>query len=361
MPGTGKTSSIKAIANKYGLPIFNVDLESIKTNAQLTTLMNDIIYEVPDKPYILAIEDIDRHDMFKRSWAYEGRKHKVTMQCLLNVIDGVVESHGRILFITCNDKSRIEKVRALIRPGRIDRIVEIGHVDGYQATKLICNYFSVDCKIDDDNVNEEVTPAELIKKMQTTQSLKASLHFICKDESKVEVKALENCQLGMQGDELDLEEMECDDELLEKPGDEDDISSPKQLNRRKRTAVQIKKQVIKKKEDQIKYFERQNKQNTRKIERIELNLKYDRERLEELEEQQRIKKEKEVDRKRKRKEREKEKRVRERESQKRKKLKAPRKTSTSVKSERNTMNPLVDPHEFVLRSGRVIKSSDVYQ
>lgn len=51
-PGCGKSSSIKAIANKYSLPVFNLDLETIKTNSHLISLMNDILYEVPDSPYV---------------------------------------------------------------------------------------------------------------------------------------------------------------------------------------------------------------------------------------------------------------------------------------------------------------------
>jgi ATP-dependent 26S proteasome regulatory subunit len=88
--------------------------------------MNDILYEVPDSPYILTIEDFDRHEMFVNKVKYAKRKDKVTLQCLLNVIDGIVETHGRLLFITCNDKQNVEKIDALIRPGRIDRMIELG-------------------------------------------------------------------------------------------------------------------------------------------------------------------------------------------------------------------------------------------
>ena len=121
--------------------------------------------------------------MFLDPWMYSKRDNKVTMQCLLNVIDGVVESHGRILIVTCNDKTNIEKIGALIRPGRIDRIVNIGYLDGYQAAKLISNYFNVELEIQDDNVKENITPAQLIKKMQTSKTihLKSPINLLTMD------------------------------------------------------------------------------------------------------------------------------------------------------------------------------------
>lgn len=126
--------------------------------------------------YILTIEDFDRHEMFVSKAKYAKRKDKVTLQCLLNVIDGIVETHGRILFVTCNDKQHVEKVDALIRPGRIDRTIELDYCDSDQATRLINNYFKSDIKIE--NTKPKITPAELIKKMQTTQSLEETTKYI---------------------------------------------------------------------------------------------------------------------------------------------------------------------------------------
>ena len=188
-PGCGKSSSIKAIANKYNLFVFNLDLESIKTNSHLLSLMNDMLDEVPDTPYILTLEDFDRHEMFTDPKTYNARKDKVTLQCLLNVIDGIVETHGRILFITCNDKTNIEKIDALIRPGRIDRVVTLTHCDADQASRLINNYFKLEgpdtISIEASNIVNLITPADLIKKMQTSQSIAETLIYICKNPSDI--------------------------------------------------------------------------------------------------------------------------------------------------------------------------------
>lgn len=340
---TGKTSSIKAIANKYKLPIFSLDLESIKTNNQLVTLANDIIYEAPDKAYILAIEDFDRHDMFANSWKYNNTDKKVTLQCLLNIIDGVVESHGRILIITCNDKEPIEKINALVRPGRIDRLIEIGYLDGYQTGRLIDNYFNVNLKILDENVEQNVTPAQLIKKMQTSQSLESTIYYICKnaDEMKQQITAnqldLNLHKHGSNGDgngDGDGDGNDADNGnakpeqsavVLEKPvpfKDDDSKSSRRSRYRRSRknpgkTRADKMAWAIKQKEKKIAEFEKYGAKRELRKRILEVQIEYDKDMYAQVrklqDERDRIKKEKELLKK----QRERAKKKREREKAKR--------------------------------------------
>lgn len=288
VPGTGKTSAIKAIANKYNLPIFNIDLESITTNEQLITVTNDIIYEAPDHPYIMAIEDFDRHAMFADKWNYNGRSRKVTMQCLLNVIDGVVETHGRILIITCNEKEKIEKEKALVRPGRIDRIVEIGYVNGYQVSRLLNNYFDVVVNIADDNIEENVTPAQLIKKMQTSQSLESTLFYICKDSNIIKEQLLcENNEI-FNGNELIEKDNGIGPTKMDKPMPfkDDDVKPGRRRRLRRATrrgnpgknSVEKKAWTIKQKEKQIKQIDKNREDNKLKRAKCVLELKLDKKR-----------------------------------------------------------------------------------
>jgi SpoVK/Ycf46/Vps4 family AAA+-type ATPase len=51
----------------------------------------------------------------------ESEKETLDLSFLLNLLDGTLEANGRILIITTNFPERID--RALIRPGRIDLIV----------------------------------------------------------------------------------------------------------------------------------------------------------------------------------------------------------------------------------------------
>ena len=48
------------------------------------------------------------------------------MQGLLNVLDGVVDTPGRIVVMTTNHPEKLDA--ALIRPGRIDKKIYLGHM-----------------------------------------------------------------------------------------------------------------------------------------------------------------------------------------------------------------------------------------
>ena len=153
-PGCGKTSSVKAIANTARRHIINVHLSQIKTKAQLTHLFyNEDIhvydgsktekYTIPIHERLYVIEDIDAMGdailsrTFKRptikkektaeeAWEAahkeEDEPEQIDLSFLLNLLDGTLESSGRIIAISSNYPERIDK--ALIRPGRIDMIVQ---------------------------------------------------------------------------------------------------------------------------------------------------------------------------------------------------------------------------------------------
>jgi len=367
-PGTGKTSSIKAIANKYSMPIFSLDLESIKTNNQLITLANDILYESPDKPYILAIEDFDRHEMFLDKWTYNSRQKKVTLQCLLNVIDGVVESHGRILIITCNDKQRIEEIGALVRPGRIDRAIEIGYLDGHQTSRLINNYFNVEIDILDEDVEECVTPAQLIKKMQTSHSLENTLYYICKDHAKIK-KQLNNeegadiqaASLGL----LELEKMEKPEKLSSETTKSSRIRNRRRKYRRNKNPgknpAEKRAWAIKQKEKKVANLTKNNNALELTRRKIELELEYDKKTYTELRQIQdkrdAIKKEKELQKKKR--EREKKKREREKEKKTTKPIQINKRRKVVTNRMTNAENVIHTSYlqniTYKTRSGRTIK------
>jgi len=148
-PGCGKTSTIKAIANVGNRHIINIHLSEIKSKEQLSHLFfNDEIhvwdngkterYNIPVSERMYVIEDIDAMGdlVLKREWKkpevkkveFDERGNiieedaPIDLAFILNLLDGTLESEGRILAISTNFPERID--RALIRPGRIDMIIE---------------------------------------------------------------------------------------------------------------------------------------------------------------------------------------------------------------------------------------------
>lgn len=75
---------------------------------------------------------------------------RLNLSVLLNVLDGILETPGRILIMTTNHPEKLDK--ALIRPGRIDSIVNFTNSpreDIIEMIEKICEVSLIDKKIDD--------------------------------------------------------------------------------------------------------------------------------------------------------------------------------------------------------------------
>ncbi|KAF8695643.1 P-loop containing nucleoside triphosphate hydrolase protein, partial [Rhizoctonia solani] len=138
-PGSGKSSSIHALASELRLDIYIVPL-SLKTIDD--SVLADLISNTPDR-CILLYEDIDAA-FIDRSTAppVQATNHRgesveksgVTLSGLLNTIDGVQAQEGRLLFATTNHPERLDP--ALSRPGRMDVKIEYSHATRWQAEQL---------------------------------------------------------------------------------------------------------------------------------------------------------------------------------------------------------------------------------
>jgi hypothetical protein len=161
-PGSGKTSITKILANKYKLPVFILDMQMIKTNNDFNKLVTDINYFASNGKYIVSVEDVDRFGFFKDRWYHQGDDN-ITMACLMNFLDGVMETHGRICIFTANDVDKVLKYPAVIRPGRIDKIVEVKECDEGQIKRLYRNFFNEELEVK--LCDQLFTPAQMIKWM----------------------------------------------------------------------------------------------------------------------------------------------------------------------------------------------------
>ncbi|EDN11144.1 predicted protein [Histoplasma mississippiense (nom. inval.)] len=122
-PGTGKTSLVQALAGKYGLDIYMLSLTGQNmTDEELQWLCSHL-----PRHCVLLIEDIDSAGINRekmRAIQEDGARqnNQVSLSGLLNAIDGVSSSDGRILVMTTNCRDQLDA--ALIRPGRVDREVK---------------------------------------------------------------------------------------------------------------------------------------------------------------------------------------------------------------------------------------------
>jgi hypothetical protein len=187
-PGCGKTSTMKAIANVGKRHIINIHLSEIKSKEQLTHLFfNDELnvmdggkserYTIPVGERMYVIEDIDamgdtvlRRELKKPQEKkpikmddlgniIQEEENPIDLSFLLNLLDGTLESTGRIIAISTNFPERIDS--ALIRPGRIDMIIEFRKCSVAILREMICSFYDEDCGDLPDSLNERWSPAEV--------------------------------------------------------------------------------------------------------------------------------------------------------------------------------------------------------
>lgn len=153
VPGTGKSSCIKALACYLKRHIHYLILSSVKSDSKLFSLLEKVNFEET----ILVIEDIDcassvvnvRKECVDNAKDEDGEKKKdendkkstLTLSGLLNALDGgVIENYGQIMIVTTNHPEKLDP--ALVRPGRIDRRFEFSDCNEYQLERMFFNFFN---------------------------------------------------------------------------------------------------------------------------------------------------------------------------------------------------------------------------
>lgn len=130
-PGTGKTSIAYALAGELHLKLCALSLTNPKLNDQTIA---DLLQKTPPRSLIL-IEDIDAFFLARDKL---DQRIEVSFSGLLNALDGVAAQEGRIVFLTTNHLDRLD--RALIRPGRIDLVIELGNATREQLRTIFLRF-----------------------------------------------------------------------------------------------------------------------------------------------------------------------------------------------------------------------------
>lgn len=132
-PGTGKTSIAAAIANHLKLDVYYISLGSVKDNAALGNLLQSV-----RSRSLLLLEEIDICKATKTDGRNDHSGGGITMDGLLQALDGFTAPHGLVTIMTTNKIEVLDE--ALIRSGRADLKVEITTVDKDQVARM-CKQF----------------------------------------------------------------------------------------------------------------------------------------------------------------------------------------------------------------------------
>lgn len=187
-PGTGKTSLVRAIASEWDLSVYSVDFSNLDDSE-----LKDVIWKVGPRAIIL-MEDIDTiQSSQKRELAelreeisVRSKKMEVTLGGLLNAIDGVVDSDGRVFIVTTNHFEKLDP--ALLRPGRVNIKMNLNYMNDEMFHKAFKKYFP-----------EFIVPSEVNWKNDISPAYFQSLVFNNLDNANF---VLEGCREKTEGSSL---------------------------------------------------------------------------------------------------------------------------------------------------------------
>jgi DNA polymerase III delta prime subunit len=228
-PGCGKTSLIKAIAKETNRHIINIQLNKNITKSQLRNLFfneelvifnkktnNHEQFLIPLEHRVYVLEDVDCmcEILYSREYidqlnairAVEEKKREeeererlaelekkglvsknlysqqiqqtrrsdienideLNLSFILNLLDGILETPGRIIILTTNHPEKLDK--ALIRPGRIDLNIHFSYCSNETISDIFINFFELTENSFREQLNElntleefKITPAEVNK------------------------------------------------------------------------------------------------------------------------------------------------------------------------------------------------------
>jgi len=184
-PGTGKTSLIKAMVNETGRHCILVQWSKIKTSTEFSNLFHRIQINnqrLSQSEIIIVFEDFDanetsvlkiRDSLKKQIPTIENREPNenrepkqisestenvvkktledlllpqpktcddiLTLECVLNVLDGIKELYDIVVVFTTNDISSIDP--AVIRPGRVDKLINMDFVKPNIVKEIVKHYY----------------------------------------------------------------------------------------------------------------------------------------------------------------------------------------------------------------------------
>ncbi len=117
--GMGKTSIAKSIAAKYSDHMYSLNMAN---KHMCESDLIDLFRKIQPKS-VLVLEDIDAFFVGRKTG--QESQSQISFTTLINLLDGNLSvGNGLITFITANHAENLDN--ALVRPGRIDKIINFG-------------------------------------------------------------------------------------------------------------------------------------------------------------------------------------------------------------------------------------------
>lgn len=167
VPGSGKTSTILALASMLHYNIRYVNLATITPIRLMSALNESIDHEICVFEDIDAIstqstssrETIEGDDEddggSSISKSIDAMSNRISLSDLLNITDGLLASDKTICIFTTNHIEKLDP--ALIRAGRMNKLIEYKYMNASTAARMVKTYLDVDI----DGLKDGIKPPEL--------------------------------------------------------------------------------------------------------------------------------------------------------------------------------------------------------
>jgi chaperone BCS1 len=146
-PGTGKSSLSLGISNYTKRDILSINMSKDITDSNLISLISSR----PPKSIVL-FEDIDcLLDDINRTEDSKDKEVKISLSCILNILDGIYTPNDVIFIITTNNLDKIDE--AIKRKGRTDVLLEVKKPNE-NFIKELKNKFNINTEKEIDNISQ---------------------------------------------------------------------------------------------------------------------------------------------------------------------------------------------------------------
>jgi ATP-dependent 26S proteasome regulatory subunit len=171
-PGTGKSTTIQAVANYLQKDIYYIDLQKVETNEDLHMIFEYVNKNIPNSG-IIIMEDIDamtdvilkRTDKvqeYKMNDIVNNQNSKLTLEYFLNILQGTLTMDNSVFIVTTNHIEHLDP--AFYRDGRFDVKIELKLCNRFQIASIYKRMLNKD--IPDELLNmipeNKFSPASII-------------------------------------------------------------------------------------------------------------------------------------------------------------------------------------------------------
>lgn len=137
--GTGKTLFTKVLADECGLYTYQIDISNLDSSVQICRRIRRAFEKASKRkePSMIFFDELDKL-LPNDNEEYYTDQSKTILAQLLTLIDGMDSSNNFIFVATCNYYNSLPET--LVRPGRIDKKINIGKPD-FASRVEVLNYY----------------------------------------------------------------------------------------------------------------------------------------------------------------------------------------------------------------------------